>query len=183
MKSIRPLITHLSVALLLASSGLQAAPQDSQGRGHDQSRSQPHHQSQQQSQHHGQPARHQQGGHDRLSNRGQATQAREPVWRDSQHAGPAYSPPRSSKPHHDQYSPRYQQPPRHFRQVHQSFHQHIRIVEGRRLPRGYGHRLDAHALRGLPHYHGYEWRRTGSDIVLIAVTSGIVYAILRGVLE
>jgi Ni/Co efflux regulator RcnB len=60
---------------------------------------------------------------------------------------------------------------------------HIHVVKGRMLPRGYGHRLDARSLRGLPQYHGYEWRRTGSDIVLIAVTSGIVYTILRGVLN
>ena len=38
------------------------------------------------------------------------------------------------------------------------------------------------ALAHLPYYPGYEWRRTGADIVLIAVSSGIVYEILDGVL-
>ncbi|WP_390888748.1 RcnB family protein [Leclercia adecarboxylata] len=38
-------------------------------------------------------------------------------------------------------------------------------------------------LKGLPQYQGYEWRRVGSDIVLVAVTTGIVYTILQGVLN
>jgi Ni/Co efflux regulator RcnB len=51
------------------------------------------------------------------------------------------------------------------------------------LPHGYyGERLDNRALGRLPHYPGYEWRRAGGDIVLIAVGTGIVYEILEGVL-
>ncbi|HLA32318.1 MAG TPA: anti-virulence regulator CigR family protein [Pseudomonas sp.] len=89
-----------------------------------------------------------------------------------------------------------QQPPRDFAPVHQAFREHrgqigrggplpagIKIQKGKPLPHGYGKRLDARALKGLPHYPGYEWRRVGSDIVLITVTSGIVYTILQGVLD
>ncbi|AZD82902.1 CigR (Putative inner membrane protein) [Pseudomonas chlororaphis subsp. aureofaciens] len=59
----------------------------------------------------------------------------------------------------------------------------IHLVRGQPLPRGYyGERLDNRALAHLPYYPGYEWRRMGADIVLIAVGSGIVYEILDGVL-
>lgn len=59
----------------------------------------------------------------------------------------------------------------------------IHLERGRPLPRGYyGERLDNRALNRLPYYQGYEWRRAGGDIVLIAVGTGIVYEILEGVL-
>ncbi len=59
----------------------------------------------------------------------------------------------------------------------------IRLERGRPLPHGYyGERLDPRALGRLPVYPGYEWRRAGGDIVLIAVGTGIVYEILDGVL-
>jgi Ni/Co efflux regulator RcnB len=59
----------------------------------------------------------------------------------------------------------------------------VQIAKGHPLPKGYGHRLDRAALSRLPHYEGYEWRRLGTDVVLIAVGSGIVYEILNGVLQ
>ncbi|MBY8935474.1 hypothetical protein PS925_04816 [Pseudomonas fluorescens] len=59
----------------------------------------------------------------------------------------------------------------------------IHLERGRPLPHGYyGERLDGRALGRLPVYPGYEWRRAGGDIVLIAVGTGIVYEILDGVL-
>jgi Ni/Co efflux regulator RcnB len=89
-----------------------------------------------------------------------------------------------------------QQPPRDFASVHKAFKERrgqigrgpslppgIHIQQGRPLPKGYGKRLDARALQGLPHYHGYEWRRVGGDMVLIAVATGVVYTILSGVLN
>ncbi|TBU75254.1 anti-virulence regulator CigR family protein [Phytopseudomonas daroniae] len=88
------------------------------------------------------------------------------------------------------------QPPQDFSSVHQAFHERreqigrgpalppdVRIVKGQPLPKGYGKRLDSRALQGLPHYEGYEWRRVGSDMVLVALTTGIVYTILSGVLN
>ena len=87
-------------------------------------------------------------------------------------------------------------PPEDFSQVRQTFQQHrdvigrgqplppgIHIAKGKPLPPGYGKRLDRQALQHLPHYDGYEWRRLGTDVVLIAVGTGIVYAILDGVLN
>lgn len=60
----------------------------------------------------------------------------------------------------------------------------VHLVRGQPLPRGYyGERLDNRALAHLPYYQGYEWRRMGGDVVLIAIGSGIVYEILGGVLN
>ncbi|MCS3841396.1 Ni/Co efflux regulator RcnB [Pseudomonas sp. JAI111] len=87
-------------------------------------------------------------------------------------------------------------PPRDFGPVRQTIHDNhgyfvrgappppgIHLVRGRPLPHGYyGERLDNRALGRLPYYPGYEWRRAGGDIVLIAVGTGIVYEILEGVL-
>ncbi|HEF4761317.1 TPA: RcnB family protein [Pseudomonas putida] len=87
-------------------------------------------------------------------------------------------------------------PPRDFGPVRQTIHDHrdyfvrgapppsgIHLVRGRPLPHGYyGERLDNRALGRLPYYPGYEWRRAGGDVVLIAVGSGIVYEVLEGVL-
>ncbi|SDI64779.1 regulator RcnB of Ni and Co efflux [Pseudomonas flavescens] len=88
------------------------------------------------------------------------------------------------------------QPPQDFTPVRQAFQQRrdqigrgpavppdVRIVKGKPLPPGYGKRLDDRALRGLPHYQGYEWRRVGSDVVLVTLATGIVHAILSGVLD
>jgi Ni/Co efflux regulator RcnB len=87
-------------------------------------------------------------------------------------------------------------PPRDFGPVRQTIHDNhgyfvrgappppgIHLVRGRPLPHGYyGERLDNRALGRLPYYPGYEWRRAGGDIVLIAVGTGIVYEVLEGVL-
>jgi Ni/Co efflux regulator RcnB len=59
----------------------------------------------------------------------------------------------------------------------------IHIVKGHPLPQGYGRRLDDRSLQYLPRYDGYEWRRLGTDVVLVAIGSGIVYEILEGVLN
>lgn len=59
----------------------------------------------------------------------------------------------------------------------------VSIAKGKPLPSGYGKRLDARQLNGVPQYDGYEWRRVGSDMVLVALTTGIVHTILQGVLN
>lgn len=59
----------------------------------------------------------------------------------------------------------------------------VRIVKGERLPSGWGKRLTREQLRPLPTYPGYEWRRLGSDMILIEVQTLIVYEILSGVLD
>ena len=60
---------------------------------------------------------------------------------------------------------------------------HVVIVQGRPLPKGWGRPLHARQKQHVPHYQGYEWRQSGSDLVLIAAATGIVYAILDNVLN
>ncbi len=87
-------------------------------------------------------------------------------------------------------------PPQDFGPVRQTIQDHrdvfrpgnpppasIRAIKGQPLPRGYGARLDGPALKHLPRYEGYEWRRMGTDVVLIAIGTGIVYEVLQGVLN
>ncbi|KAF1030999.1 MAG: hypothetical protein GAK37_01011 [Pseudomonas sp.] len=59
----------------------------------------------------------------------------------------------------------------------------VHLVRGQPLPRNYyGERLEGRALARLPQYPGYEWRRSGADVVLIAISTGIVAQILDGAL-
>lgn len=57
------------------------------------------------------------------------------------------------------------------------------ITKGKPMPRGYGKPLPPGVVKQLPHYSGYEWRRLGTDMVLVAITTGIVYEILHNVLD
>lgn len=98
---------------------------------------------------------------------------------------------------HEQRGDDHRGPPQDFGPVRQIIHDNhgqfsrgappppnVRLVRGEPLPRGYyGERLDNRALARLPVYQGYEWRRSGPDVVLIAVGTGIVYEILDGVLN
>ncbi|MFF7707239.1 anti-virulence regulator CigR family protein [Pseudomonas sp. NPDC007930] len=89
-----------------------------------------------------------------------------------------------------------QRPPQDFGPVRNTISEHradfgrgnplppnIHVAKGQPLPHGYGRPLDARARGHLPHYDGYEWRRLGTDVVLVAVGTGIVYEILNGVLN
>ena len=60
-----------------------------------------------------------------------------------------------------------------------SSHNASRLAPRQRLPKSAGPTSPAR----LPVYPGYEWRRSGPDVVLIAVGTGIVYEILDGVLN
>lgn len=48
------------------------------------------------------------------------------------------------------------------------------------MPPGIAKRLDQRMLRQLPHYDGYEWRQAGPDLILVAITSGIIYEVFSG---
>ena len=104
----------------------------------------------------------------------------------------AHQPPvRHVRPAHQ--APR---PPADFRpvrvQIHANRHHigygpalppHVHIVRGKPLPPGWGRRLNTHQHRYVPYYQGYEWRRAGGDLVLVALATGIVYEILHEVLR
>lgn len=60
---------------------------------------------------------------------------------------------------------------------------HMHLVVGRPLPHGWSHRIPSSHAKHLPHYAGYEWHSAGRDLVLVAVTSGVVYSILDNILN
>ncbi|TIH09456.1 anti-virulence regulator CigR family protein [Pseudomonas leptonychotis] len=57
------------------------------------------------------------------------------------------------------------------------------LARGKPLPPGIAKRLDNRLLGKLPHYDGYEWRQAGTDMVLVALASGLIYEILDHVLD
>ena len=169
MKLPNRLIAGLGILMISASPLLQAAPQDQRG-GPDDNR-----QGQQQG-----PGPQSKGGHEQ--------------GRQGQNPGPGNDNRPQQQAHQDNRGGN--RPPENFDDVRHTIQQHrdvigrgkplppnIHVVKGRPLPPGYGKRLDSRSLQHLPHYDGYEWRRLGSDVVLIAVGTGIVYAILDGVLN
>lgn len=165
MKISKPLIAGLGVLMLSAAPLLQAAP----GPGGPGGQDEPRHGGQGQQQQHQQSAEHDQRGHsngngnhqpggNQGASRGGPPQDFGPVRQTIQNNRDAFRP---GNP-----------PPAN-----------IRVVKGQPLPRGYGARLDSRALQHLPRYNGYEWRRMGTDVVLIAIGTGIVYEVLQGVLN
>lgn len=167
MKVSNRLIAGLGVLMLSASALVQAAPPDQRG-GNDNGPGQ--------HQDHGQPNGPQGdrgNGNNNGNNKGNASHADNRG--NSQRGG---------------------RPPADFGEVRRTISEHrevigrgqplppgVHIVKGHPLPRGYGRRLDQRSLQYLPQYDGYEWRRLGPDVVLIAIGSGIVYEILDGVLN
>lgn len=169
MKVSNRLIAGLGVLMLSASALVQAAPPDQRG-GDDNGPGQ--------HQDHGQPGG-PQGDRGNGNNNGNGNDHRN-----------------EPRPDNRGNNQRGGRPPADFGEVRRTISEHrevigrgqplppgIHIVKGHPLPRGYGRRLDPRSLQYLPQYDGYEWRRLGPDVVLIAIGSGIVYEILDGVLN
>jgi hypothetical protein len=57
------------------------------------------------------------------------------------------------------------------------------LARGKPLPPGIAKRFDGQLLSQLPHYDGYEWRQVGTDVVLVALASGLIYEIIENVLN
>ncbi|MFP6850283.1 MAG: anti-virulence regulator CigR family protein [Pseudomonas sp.] len=190
----RTLIASFTIALLSASPLLSAAPQgyDDMQQGHAQNGGKAHTSPQQnpgkgQSKPEQQQQKKQMNSHSQNGGKGSGSPQQGP--------GKGQGKPGQS-PQKNQMNSHSQQPPKDFSSVHQAFRErrgqigqggpvpaNVRIQRGKPLPHGYGKRLDDRALQGLPHYQGYEWRRVGSDVVLVTVATGIVYTILQGVLN
>jgi Ni/Co efflux regulator RcnB len=181
--SITRIQTHfLAVALSLCSTLVLAAPAGQSGRTEDrqsqQAQGQEQHQAKQQPQQRAsQSAQKQQPGIDSRN--------------DKQQAEPGKS---SNRPQPSQ--PNRSGPPSNLSHVEKELRDyrseigrgspvpaHVKIIKGKPLPPGYGKRLPPATLAHLPRYNGYEWRRVGSDMVLVAITTGIVYALFAGVLN
>ena len=56
-----------------------------------------------------------------------------------------------------------------------------KLQRGKPLPPGIAKKLDPRLTDRLPDYPGYEWRQVGRDLILVAVTTGIIEAILNEV--
>lgn len=58
------------------------------------------------------------------------------------------------------------------------------VLRGKPLPPGIAKKtLPASMLNALPYYPGYEWRAVGDDLVLIALSTAIVTAVINGVFD
>ncbi|MRS88748.1 hypothetical protein GJV04_01670 [Enterobacteriaceae bacterium RIT714] len=58
------------------------------------------------------------------------------------------------------------------------------LERGKPLPPGIAKKtLPASMINDLPYYPGYEWRAVGDDLVLVALSTAIVTAIINGVFD
>ncbi|HEX5842161.1 MAG TPA: anti-virulence regulator CigR family protein [Pseudomonas sp.] len=57
------------------------------------------------------------------------------------------------------------------------------LARGKPLPPGIAKNFDSRVTGQLPRYDGYEWKQIGTDVVLVAIATGIVYEVLRNVLD
>ena len=54
------------------------------------------------------------------------------------------------------------------------------LARGKPLPPGIAKKLDGRLIGSLPHYDGYEWQQVGTDLILVALATGLIYEILDG---
>ncbi|TDO13976.1 MULTISPECIES: anti-virulence regulator CigR family protein [Halomonas] len=59
----------------------------------------------------------------------------------------------------------------------------MNLARGKSLPPGIAKKFDASLRRDLPDYEGYEWRRVGSDAVLVDLTNDIIYEVIHDILR
>ncbi|WP_172146524.1 MULTISPECIES: anti-virulence regulator CigR family protein [Pseudomonas] len=57
------------------------------------------------------------------------------------------------------------------------------LARGKPLPPGIAKNFDGRVSSQLPHYDGYEWKQAGTDVILVAIATGIIYEVLRNVLD
>ncbi|UUY06734.1 RcnB family protein [Pseudomonas sp. J452] len=57
------------------------------------------------------------------------------------------------------------------------------LARGKPLPPGIAKRFDSRLQGQLPYYAGYEWQQVGTDVVLVAIATGIIYEVLQNVLD
>ena len=57
------------------------------------------------------------------------------------------------------------------------------LARGKPLPPGIAKNFDGRVASQLPRYDGYEWKQAGTDVILVAIATGIVYEVLRNVLD
>ncbi|KQZ91622.1 MULTISPECIES: anti-virulence regulator CigR family protein [unclassified Pseudomonas] len=57
------------------------------------------------------------------------------------------------------------------------------LARGKPLPPGIAKKLDGRLIGRLPHYDGYEWQQVGTDLILVALASGLIYEIVNNVFD
>lgn len=57
------------------------------------------------------------------------------------------------------------------------------LARGKPLPPGIAKKLDGRLLGRLPHYDGYEWQQAGTDLILVAIATGLIYEVLNGAFD
>lgn len=57
------------------------------------------------------------------------------------------------------------------------------LARGKPLPPGIAKKFDSRVLGQLPRYDGYEWQQAGNDVILVTIATGIIYEVLRNVLD
>ncbi|WP_414869611.1 anti-virulence regulator CigR family protein [Pseudomonas sp. IT-347P] len=57
------------------------------------------------------------------------------------------------------------------------------LARGKPLPPGIAKKLDGRLLGHLPHYEGYEWQQVGTDLILVALATGLIYEVLNGAFD
>lgn len=57
------------------------------------------------------------------------------------------------------------------------------LARGKPLPPGIAKKLDGRLIGRLPHYDGYEWQQVGTDLILVALATGLIYEVLNGAFD
>jgi len=57
------------------------------------------------------------------------------------------------------------------------------LARGKPLPPGIAKKLDGRLIGQLPHYDGYEWQQVGTDLILVALATGLIYEVLNGAFD
>lgn len=57
------------------------------------------------------------------------------------------------------------------------------LARGKPLPPGIAKKLDGRLLSQLPRYDGYEWQQAGTDLILVALATGLIYEVLNGAFD
>ncbi|NLY57733.1 MAG: RcnB family protein [Gammaproteobacteria bacterium] len=173
-----PLAIGLFAALAFITSASAAPGPYAPGKSHEQRRAIKHHQH-----NHRAPPRHYQQQH-----RYPATPQSQWLWQQQQHKyqQPQHRPPHQQHRHHPPHRDQLR------REAHRHSHHlsrapvlppHMHLVIGRPLPHGWSHRVPPGHARHLPQYAGYEWHSAGRDLILVAVSTGVVYTILDNILN
>jgi Ni/Co efflux regulator RcnB len=47
----------------------------------------------------------------------------------------------------------------------------------------FGSHSEGRLIGRLPRYDGYEWQQVGTDLILVAIATGLIYEVLNGAFD